>query len=172
MKGTHKGKTISVFFDEKKFSNSVHGSLICISCHFDLEGKEFPHDEDLQPVNCGNCHASEYNEHEKSLHGKALLKGDQLAPHCYDCHGKHDILSAKDPNSPTTPLKIPFLCGKCHAEIEILHRKVIKGELENYLVEPYPQIVIRAIRIFGWIALTIGFSIIIWIVYAMIFAYR
>jgi len=47
-----------------------------------------------------------------------------------------------------------------------------KGELENYLVEPYPQIVIRAIRVFGWIALTIGFSIIIWIVYAMIFAYR
>ncbi len=47
-----------------------------------------------------------------------------------------------------------------------------KGELENYLVDSYPPIVIRTIRIFGWIALTIGFSIIIWIVYAMIFVYR
>jgi len=135
LKGTRKGKTISVFVDEKKFSNSVHGSLTCISCHFDLEGKEFPHDEDLQPVNCGNCHASEYNEHEKSLHGKALLKGDQLAPHCYDCHGKHDILSAKDPNSPTTPLKIPFLCGKCHQEgAPVQQQRIIHQDhiIENF----------------------------------------
>jgi cytochrome b subunit of formate dehydrogenase len=47
-----------------------------------------------------------------------------------------------------------------------------KGELENHLVEPYPPIVIRTIRFFGWMALSIGFSIIIWIIYAMIFAYR
>ena len=49
---------------------------------------------------------------------------------------------------------------------------VEKGELEKYLVEPYPPIVIRTIRFFGWTALSIGFSIIIWIIYAMIFAYR
>ncbi len=49
---------------------------------------------------------------------------------------------------------------------------VEKGELEKYLVEPYPPIVIKAIKIFGWIALSIGFSIIVWIIYAMIFAYR
>lgn len=49
---------------------------------------------------------------------------------------------------------------------------VEKGELEKYLVEPYPPIVIRTIKFFGWTALSIGFSIIIWIIYAMIFAYR
>jgi hypothetical protein len=49
---------------------------------------------------------------------------------------------------------------------------VEKGELEKYLVEPYPEIVIRAIRIFAWIALSIGFSIVLWIIYAMLFAYR
>lgn len=49
---------------------------------------------------------------------------------------------------------------------------VEKGELENYLVEPYPPIVIRGMKIFGWTALIIGFSIVIWIIYAMIFAYR
>ena len=49
---------------------------------------------------------------------------------------------------------------------------VEKGELEKYLVEPYPPIVIRTIRFFGWTALSIGFSIIIWIIYAMLFAYR
>jgi cytochrome b subunit of formate dehydrogenase len=49
---------------------------------------------------------------------------------------------------------------------------VEKGELEKYLVEPYPPIVIKGMVIFGWTALAIGFSIIIWIIYAMIFAYR
>jgi cytochrome b subunit of formate dehydrogenase len=49
---------------------------------------------------------------------------------------------------------------------------VDNGELEKYLVEPYQPIVLRTIRIFGWIALSIGFSIVIWIIYAMIFAYK
>ncbi len=49
---------------------------------------------------------------------------------------------------------------------------VEKGELEKYLVEDYPPIVIKGMRLFGWTALTIGFSIVIWIIYAMIFAYR
>lgn len=49
---------------------------------------------------------------------------------------------------------------------------VEKGELENYMVEPYPPIVLRTIKIFGWAALSIGFSIVIWIIYAMIFAYK
>jgi cytochrome b subunit of formate dehydrogenase len=49
---------------------------------------------------------------------------------------------------------------------------VESGQLEKNLAEPYPEIVIRAIRIFAWTALAIGFSIIIWIIYAMLFAYR
>jgi len=49
---------------------------------------------------------------------------------------------------------------------------VEKGELEKYLVEQYPPIVLKGIKIFGWTALSIGFSIVIWIIYAMIFAYR
>ena len=49
---------------------------------------------------------------------------------------------------------------------------VEKGELAKYFVEEYPPIVIKAIKFFGWTALTIGFSIVIWIIYAMIFAYR
>lgn len=55
------------------------------------------------------------------------------------------------------------------AEYEAL---VKEGRLEENLVEPYPPIVIRVIRVFGWTALTIGFSIVIWIIYAMLFAYQ
>ena len=55
------------------------------------------------------------------------------------------------------------------AEYEAL---VKEGKLNDYLVEPYPPIVIRVIRLFGWTALSIGFSIVIWIIYAMLFAYQ
>jgi cytochrome b subunit of formate dehydrogenase len=46
------------------------------------------------------------------------------------------------------------------------------GKLEKYLVSQYPPIVIRVIRAFAWTALCVGFSIVIWIIYAMIFAYQ
>lgn len=49
---------------------------------------------------------------------------------------------------------------------------VEKGEIEKYLVEPYPAIVTRGVKISGWIVLIIEFSIIIWIIYAMVFAYK
>jgi len=49
---------------------------------------------------------------------------------------------------------------------------VASGELQSHLVEPTPAVVMRAIRIFGTTALVIGFGIVIWIVYAMLFAYR
>ena len=49
---------------------------------------------------------------------------------------------------------------------------VESGELEARLVEPYPPIVLRAIRAFAWTALTIGSLIVGWIIYAMVFAYR
>ncbi|MCX6134181.1 MAG: cytochrome c3 family protein [Ignavibacteriales bacterium] len=116
LEGTRAGRKISVFVDEKKFGGSVHAALTCVSCHEDLSGKELPHEGSLKPVKCGTCHSSEEALHAKSLHGKAVSRGDQLAPRCKDCHGNHNILSAKDPKSPISVLQVPFLCGKCHKE--------------------------------------------------------
>jgi uncharacterized protein with PIN domain len=114
--GQRKGRTVPVFVDEKKFGASVHASLECVTCHADLEGKELPHEGDLAPVDCGTCHDAIQGEHAKSLHGKAVARGDALAPHCNDCHGAHEILPVKDLRSPVSPLRVPFLCGKCHQE--------------------------------------------------------
>lgn len=49
---------------------------------------------------------------------------------------------------------------------------VAEGKLEEHLVEPYPPLVIRTVRAFAWTALTLGTAIILWIIYAMVFAYR
>ncbi len=113
---TKAGKTVSRFVDAKRFKSSVHGSLSCTNCHADLEGKDLPHNAPSRRVQCGTCHSDEYKQHSNSLHGKAIARGDTLAPHCVDCHGNHDILPVKDKNSAVAPLKVPFVCGRCHQE--------------------------------------------------------
>ncbi|MBZ5532003.1 MAG: cytochrome b/b6 domain-containing protein [Acidobacteriia bacterium] len=49
---------------------------------------------------------------------------------------------------------------------------VASGQLQRHLAEPHPPIVVKVIRVFAWIALWTGFGIVVWIIYAMIFAYR
>jgi cytochrome b subunit of formate dehydrogenase len=49
---------------------------------------------------------------------------------------------------------------------------VKEGKLEEFLVDPYPPIVIRTVRLFGYSALVLGLAIVLWIIYAMLFAYR
>jgi hypothetical protein len=51
-------------------------------------------------------------------------------------------------------------------------RLAASGELDSRLVEPYPRIVIRAVRFFAWAALGIGLLMVLMIIYAMLFAYR
>ncbi len=133
--GTKKGKTISVFVDEAKFGGSAHAVLACIACHADVAGKEFPHDEELAPVDCGTCHTAEQELHAKSLHGQAIARGDALAPHCKECHGTHEIYSAKDSRSSVAPLRVPFTCGKCHQEgTTVQKRRTIHQDhiIENF----------------------------------------
>jgi cytochrome b subunit of formate dehydrogenase len=49
---------------------------------------------------------------------------------------------------------------------------VAEGRLDDHMVEAYQPVVIRTIRAFAWTALGIGSFMVLWIVYAMVFAYR
>ena len=49
---------------------------------------------------------------------------------------------------------------------------VATGKLEEKMEEAYQPIVTQTIRAFAWAALAVGFSIVLWIIYAMLFAYR
>lgn len=129
------GKTVSLFVDEQKFSSSIHSSLACVMCHTDLEGKELPHEERLQRVQCGTCHTEQQALYEQCQHGKSAARGDPLAPLCQDCHGSHAIYKVRDTRSPVAPLRVPFVCGKCHQEgTPVQTRREIHQDhiLENY----------------------------------------
>jgi hypothetical protein len=125
--------------DEKErprvFAASVHASLACTDCHAALAGKEPPHDTPVPAADCGACHTDEQAQHARSLHGRAVARHDPLAPRCKDCHGTHDIRPVKDPRSAVAPLRIPFVCGRCHREGTPVqrNRNIHQSDiLENY----------------------------------------
>ncbi len=110
------GREVSVYVDDGVFGASVHAGFDCIDCHADLAGTEFPHEEGVAPVDCGACHDAIAEIYAGSLHGQAARAGAELAPLCWDCHGAHDILETRSPDSRTNKFNIPFLCGGCHKE--------------------------------------------------------
>jgi hypothetical protein len=122
---------------ERTFAASVHGGLSCTDCHAALQGKELPHDSPVPAVDCGACHTEEQAQHARSLHGKAVARKDPLAPRCKDCHGTHDIAKIKDPRSAVTPLRIPFVCGKCHREGTPVQRN--RAIAQSNIIENYSE---------------------------------
>jgi hypothetical protein len=124
--------------EASKLTGSVHSSSKehpCTSCHGNAH-EIFPKTDSrsaVYPLNipktCGTCHSdgamatkkglpSVYPHYMDSIHGFALSKeGLLVAANCQSCHGSHNILSHKDPTSPTFKANIPKTCGTCHAKI-------------------------------------------------------
>ncbi len=113
---TRQGRAVSLYVDFKRFSASVHQELECIQCHMDADVEDFPHPEDLESVNCSNCHFEAGEAFYAGVHGKALKRGAPYAPSCNECHGEHYILPSQNVHSRTYKMNIPVLCGKCHRE--------------------------------------------------------
>jgi cytochrome b subunit of formate dehydrogenase/uncharacterized protein with PIN domain len=114
---------------------SPHASIACTDCHSDLAGVELPHPDKLKPVDCGSCHNEVQSEYDESLHGKAIKRGDPMAPTCKSCHGTHAIRRSADPSSQTNVMNVPLLCGKCHHEgspVQLTHAIPQDSILENY----------------------------------------
>ena len=131
------GREVSLYVNIDDLNASVHKGFDCIDCHEDAAVKEFPHPENLKPVNCGNCHDEEAAKFNAGIHGQALQRGDIYAPTCTECHGTHKILPGSDPNSPTSKMHIPFLCGKCHREGAPVAR--VYNITEHNILENYSQ---------------------------------
>ena len=91
MTGEREGVEISVFIDPGAFASSIHGDLACDDCHADLVGLDDMHEDDVESVDCGNCHDGEVEEIDASRHGRLGASDSRWAPGCSDCHGSHEI---------------------------------------------------------------------------------
>ncbi len=144
--------------EQTQYSEGIHGKRIskgdplaprCQTCHgsHNITNVKNPSSA-VAPIKvpflCGSCHREGapvqvqrkipenhiLENYSESLHGVALLqKGLAVAPNCASCHSPHKILPPSDPQSTIARQNIASTCTKCHAEIETVHRKIIKGKL-------------------------------------------
>jgi cytochrome b subunit of formate dehydrogenase len=131
------GKTVSLFVDAKVFARSVHKDLDCVMCHADADVEDLPHPEDLDPVYCGTCHDDAQLGFDAGSHGQALNRKAPYAPRCSDCHGTHDVLSPRNPDSKAFRMNVPYLCGGCHREGAPVSR--VYDIAEHDIIENYSQ---------------------------------
>jgi nitrate/TMAO reductase-like tetraheme cytochrome c subunit len=103
------GATQSLFVDENILKKSLHRDNQCTDCHQGIE--ELPHPETLKAPSCSGCHSDVASVLAKGLHNK--IKGA-----CFNCHGSHNVLSSKDPVSPTYKTNQEKLCLSCHKDRE------------------------------------------------------
>jgi uncharacterized protein with PIN domain len=78
----------------------------------------------------------------ESIHGEGLLKkGLIVTATCATCHTPHRILPHTDPRSSIARGNIAATCTQCHAEIEAVHRQIIRGALWEKEVDVLPACV-------------------------------
>jgi predicted CXXCH cytochrome family protein len=132
--GQHENKDISCIHCHSKevaeLQKSVHftENISCTECHggeINVSGTTIS--VNVMSINftgvpartnisdlCSKCHPEETRLYKESIHWKELEKGHSIAPTCTDCHGAHDILSSKNPESVIYSTNVPQLCSSCH----------------------------------------------------------
>lgn len=124
-----------------KYKTSVHAALEkgqmeaagCVDCHGDhmIQNPEDPKSATRlarQIETCAKCHKDVTDKFKKSKHGQELLKGNDKAPVCSDCHGEHDI-KATLLSDDFSKLNLADKCLSCHKDGKITHKNY-KGEEE------------------------------------------
>jgi hypothetical protein len=101
------GKTVSLFVDEARFKGTVHQTNTCAGCHADITSNHPDDNVPAQPPSCIKCHEKESKDYATSIHGVSHKLGASGAASCWDCHGSHNILPAKQADSPVFKLNLP-----------------------------------------------------------------
>ena len=117
--------------------HGTHNILRASSPHSPISTMEIPR-------LCGGCHREGtpvsltrhipqeniLGNYMDSIHGEGLFKrGLIVTAVCTSCHTAHFVLPHTDPRSSIAKANIAATCTRCHAQIEAVHRQVIRGEL-------------------------------------------
>jgi cytochrome b subunit of formate dehydrogenase/uncharacterized protein with PIN domain len=144
--------------EQTQYAESVHGQVAargeklapgCKDCHgrhdvVAVRDQRSPANVVNVPELCGRCHHEgspvqlKYHipqdsilaNYSESIHGEGLYKrGLTVSAVCTSCHTAHHVLPHTDPRSSIARQNVAATCTQCHARIEVVHRKIIRGEL-------------------------------------------
>jgi predicted CXXCH cytochrome family protein len=107
------------------------GAAVCTDCHGAHDAaRPVAHSPEV-PAACGRCHSEIYALYRESVHGAALIEGNQDVPTCTDCHGVHDV---EGPADPPFRLFSPQICARCHADEALMSKYGISTKVfETYV---------------------------------------
>ncbi len=112
----------------------VRFAPVCTDCHSEhgiksINGKlNWKEARKTQEETCMFCHQSKKlakkfgisaqgpKTYQDSYHGLAVMRGDEKAAMCIDCHTVHKILPEEDPKSSVNVANVKNTCRKCHAK--------------------------------------------------------
>jgi cytochrome b subunit of formate dehydrogenase len=110
-----RGKTVSLYVNEKNFSHSVHGELDCVACHEGFKPDQLPHAKKIKPVQCQSCHdGDQFERYKKSVHATLGPDGKPRVP-CSGCHTTHEVRSLSGADPATRKQFAQEVCATCHA---------------------------------------------------------
>ncbi len=158
----------------EEWAESVHGKEIkeknnakaanCADCHT-AHSVLRPRSDAVKlaiTASCGNCHEDAYKSYRGTYHGKIATLGYTHTAKCADCHGSHDILPPKDPDSIMHVDNRLEGCQKCHSgkkDLPLATAGFVSfsahGTTDDF--EAYPQIWVANKIMIGLLLGTFGF---------------
>jgi formate dehydrogenase gamma subunit len=146
--GTCHKEIVSTYKTSQHFiahSEGAKGAPDCLTCHKSQIASVSPGRDILglkraQEKLCLSCHLDDPEikartvpsagfiaAYETSIHGMALLGGNQNAPGCVDCHTSHNVKKGVNSESTVFRMNIPSTCGQCHKTITEEYLESVHG---------------------------------------------
>ena len=97
----------------------------CVDCHRSFNQLANPTPHDAIGEMCSQCHLAIYTSYRSSVHGPSPDSASD-APTCTSCHGVHSV---RGPSDPQFHNDIPMLCGKCHANADMMSKYGISTDV-------------------------------------------
>jgi len=139
------------------FSSDIHSKkgITCSACHggdskSDDQDKAMnkaagfigiPHGQQVLKI-CSKCHANEFNNFVKSVHGQSNTGNGTIINNCVTCHGIHNIVPVKSPSSKVNGLNIVKTCTGCHSNASYMRTYnpgISVDQLEKYKTSVHGQ---------------------------------
>ncbi len=107
--------------DPRSPTSTLEIPRLCGRCHHEGSPVELTYDIPQERV---------LENYTESIHGEGLFKrGLTVTAVCTSCHTSHFVLPHTDARSSIAQRNIARTCTRCHAQIEAVHQKLIRGEL-------------------------------------------
>ncbi len=135
------GQKLSLHIDGAHFADSVHSAIGCTGCHSDIKLDAHPAPVPIASLRsfsismarlCGNCHTSEFQQWDHSVHAALVRDGNPAAPVCTNCHSPHAVMKGAAEAMDTVP------CKACHGDIFAAYASSVHGQFRSQGITAAP----------------------------------